>query len=172
MPPSAGAVTTDMAIRLVLMGVEGSGKSTIGPRVASALVVPYFDADDYHSSAAIARMSAGIPLDDTERRPWLERLHELLAEHAGSGAVLACSALKPSYRSLLAAGEADVRFVALVVPPDVLEARIAHRHGHYAGPDLLASQLATFELDADVSVVDGNRPVDEVVAEVLDALQR
>ena len=161
-----------MAVELVLMGVEGSGKSTVGPRVATALQVPYFDADNFHSADAIARMSAGVPLDDTERHPWLERLHELLVEHGGSGAVLACSALKPSYRSVLANGLPDLRFVALVVPPDVLEARLAHRHGHYAGPDLLASQLAAFELDADVSVVDGNRAVDEVVAEVLDAVRR
>ena len=93
-----------MAVELVLMGVEGSGKSTVGPRVATALQVPYFDADNFHSADAIARMSAGVPLDDTERHPWLERLHELLVEHGGSGAVLACSALKPSYRSVLANG--------------------------------------------------------------------
>jgi gluconokinase len=161
-----------VVVELVLMGVEGSGKSTVGPRVATALDVPYFDADNFHSADAIARMSAGIPLDDTERHPWLERLHAVLVEHDASGAVLACSALKPSYRAVLARGLPTVRFVALVVPPDVLEARLAHRHGHYAGPDLLASQLATFELDADVSVVDGNRPVDEVVAEVLDAVRR
>ena len=152
------------------MGVAGSGKSTVGPLVAAQLGVPFFDADDFHDAAAKAQMAAGIPLDDETRRPWLGRLHALLVEHEDSGAVLACSALKGSYRVILAYDLPDVRFVALVAPPEVLAARLGARHGHYAGPNLLASQLATFELGDDVTTVDATQPVDQVVAAVLSVL--
>jgi gluconokinase len=160
-------MTANVGNLVVLMGVEGSGKSTVGVRVAAELGVPFYDADDYHDAAAKAQMAAGIPLDDSARRPWLERLHGLLLERAGAGCVLACSALKPSYRKILADGLPDARFVALVAPPEVLAARLIARHGHFAGRNLLASQLATFELDDGVQVVDANRPVDPVVADVV-----
>jgi gluconokinase len=162
-------MTTPVAVLLVLMGVEGSGKSTVGPRAAVELGVAFFDADDYHDAAAKAQMAAGIPLDDTARGPWLERLHGLLVEQSGAGCVLACSALKPSYRTALADGLPGMRFVALVAPPEVLEERLIARHGHFAGRNLLASQLATFELDGGVRVVDADRPVDRVVADVVAA---
>jgi gluconokinase len=155
---------------VVLMGVAGSGKSTVGPRVAERFGVPFFDADDFHDAAAKAQMAAGFPLDDETRRPWLGRLHALLVEREETGAVLACSALKRSYRVILADGMPGVRFVALVAPPEVLAARLAGRHGHYAGPNLLASQLATFELGDDVVTVDATKPVDDVVAAVVAAL--
>jgi gluconokinase len=156
-----------VAVLLVLMGVEGSGKSTVGPRAAAELGVPFYDADDYHDAAAKAQMAAGVPLDDAERAPWLERLHRLLVERAGTGCVLACSALKPSYRTILADDLPDTVFVALVAPPEVLEARLVARHGHFAGRNLLASQLATFELDGGVRIVDADQPVDRVVADVV-----
>jgi carbohydrate kinase (thermoresistant glucokinase family) len=152
---------------VVLMGVAGSGKSTVGPRVAAGLGVPFLDADDFHDATAVAQMAAGIPLDDAARRPWLERLHRLLVEHRDGGVVLACSALTPAYRAILADGLPELRFVALVAPPEVLAHRLAARHGHYAGPELLASQLDTFELDAGVHPVDADRPVADVVAAVL-----
>jgi carbohydrate kinase (thermoresistant glucokinase family) len=158
-----------MAVVLVLMGVSGSGKSTIGPIVARDLGVPFLDADDFHDAAAVARMRAGLPLDDAMRRPWLERLHGVLAEHADTGVVLACSALRASYRAQLADGVPSVRFVALVAPPEVLAARLRARKGHYAGPALLESQLATLDLDATVLTVDADRPVEQVVADVIRA---
>jgi gluconokinase len=162
-------MTAPVAVLLVLMGVEGSGKSTVGPRAAAELGVPFFDADDFHDAAAKAQMAAGVPLDDAERAPWLARLHGLLVERAAAGCVLACSALKPSYRTILAEGLPDSRFVALVAPPEVLEERLVARHGHFAGRNLLASQLATFELDDGVRVVDADRPIDRVVADVVAA---
>jgi carbohydrate kinase (thermoresistant glucokinase family) len=162
-------MTAVVAVLLVLMGVEGSGKSTVGPRAATELGVPFYDADDYHDAAAKAQMAAGVPLDDATRRPWLERLHGLLVERAGAGCVLACSALKPSYRTVLAADLPDTVFVALVAPPEVLAERLIARHGHFAGRNLLASQLATFELDGGVRVVDADRPIDRVVADVVAA---
>jgi gluconokinase len=149
---------------VVVMGVEGVGKSTVGRRLADELGVEFVDADDEHSPAAKARMAAGIPLDDQDRAPWLDRLDAILRRHAATGLVLACSALKHDYRLRLTRGVADVVFVALVAPRDVLMDRIADRRGHFAGTDLLDSQLATLELDDDVKVVDATKPFEEVVA--------
>ncbi len=147
---------------VVLMGVAGCGKSTVGPRLADALGVPFVDGDDVHTAAAKAQMAAGEPLDDTARGPWLDRLHEILVDHAGGGVVLACSALKDSYRRRLVGDLAGVRFVALVAPPAVLEARLRERPGHFAGPELLPSQLEHLELGPDVVVVDSTQPLDAV----------
>jgi gluconokinase len=145
------------------MGVSGSGKSTVGPRLAARLGVGFADADDEHTDAAKARMAAGIPLDDAMRRPWLDRLHAILAEHTHDGLVLACSALNPSYRTRLTGRLTGLVFLALVAPEPVLEARLAARTGHFAGPELLPSQLATLQLDDTVLVVDASPPVDAVV---------
>ena len=153
------------------MGVAGSGKSTVGPRVATELGVPFFDADDFHDAAAKAQMAAGIPLDDETRRPWLGRLHTLLVEHEETGAVLACSALKRSYRVILRERPAGHQLRrARRATRGSGRARLAARHGHYAGPNLLASQLATFELGDDVVTVDATKPVDDVVAAVVGVL--
>jgi gluconokinase len=149
---------------VVIMGVEGVGKTTVGRRLATKLGVDFIDGDDEHSPEAKARMAQGIPLDDEWRGPWLDRLDAILRAHAFSGLVLACSALTHSYRERLARGVADVAFVALVAPRDVLEARISGRHGHFAGTSLLDSQLETLELGDDVKTVDATGPVEEVVA--------
>ena len=154
---------------VVVMGVAGSGKSTVGPLVADALGVPFLDADDFHDDASIERMRAGIPLDDAARAPWLDRLHTALAAHRHGGAVLACSALTTSSRARLAAGF-DVCFASLAVPPAVLAARLRRRRDHFAGADLLPSQLATLEVGPDVMTVDGDRPPSEVAAAVVAAV--
>lgn len=156
--------------RVVVMGVAGSGKSTVGRAVAVGLGLPFFDADDFHTPEAKAQMAAGAPLTEEQRAPWLDTLHGLLTEH-GSGAVLACSALTIASRGRLARG-LDVCFVALLVPEDVLATRLATRPAHFAGTDLLASQLATLELDESVVHVDGNRPLGKVVDEVVDEVMR
>jgi gluconokinase len=148
---------------VVVMGVEGAGKTTVGRRLADELGVEFIDGDDEHSPAAKERMAAGIPLDDATRAPWLDQLDAILREHESSGLVLACSALTPAYRQRLTRGVADVAFVALVAPRDVLLERIADRRGHFAGTDLLDSQLATLELD-DVKTVDTTGSLEEVVA--------
>ncbi|HEY3723217.1 MAG TPA: gluconokinase [Acidimicrobiia bacterium] len=154
---------------VVLMGVAGCGKSTVGPRVAARLGVPFVDGDDVHSETARSRMAAGVPLDDAERGPWLDRLHTILVDHAASGIVLACSALKAGYRKQLAGGRHDIRFVALVAPPAVLAARLAARTDHFAGPELLPSQLESLELGPDVTVVDSAGPLDAVTEAVTTA---
>jgi gluconokinase len=149
---------------VVVMGVEGVGKTTVGRRLADELGVEFLDADDVHTPEAKARMAAGMPLDDEARAPWLDRLDAILRRHDSSGLVLACSALTHGYRERLTRGVAGVVFVALVAPRDVLRERIADRRDHFAGIDLLDSQLATLELDDDVKTVDATKPFDEVVA--------
>jgi gluconokinase len=155
---------------VVIMGVEGVGKTTVGRRLATRLGVDFVDGDDEHSPEAKARMAQGIPLDDEWRAPWLDRLDAILREHASSGLVLACSALTHAYRERLGRRVTDVAFVALVAPRDVLEARIAARHGHFAGVALLDSQLETLEVGDDVIAIDATRPVDEVVAAAVRAV--
>jgi gluconokinase len=149
-----------------MMGVAGAGKTTVGRLVADSLGVPFVDGDDLHSPEQIDQMRRGIPLDDEDRRPWLDKLHAILKQHRTGGVVLACSALKRSYRERLGEG-LDVHFVALVAPREELERRLAERHGHYVGVALLDSQLETLELDSDVTVVDADRAPDAVAADVL-----
>jgi gluconokinase len=132
----------------VMMGVCGSGKSTIGAQLARELGVEFVEGDDLHPPDNVKRMAAGMPLTDDDRHGWLvaiaARLRE--AKRAGIGLVVSCSALKRSYRDLLrSAGEADVRFVYLAGSRAVLAARMANRRGHFMPPSLLESQLAILE---------------------------
>jgi gluconokinase len=156
--------------RIVLMGVAGSGKTTIGRLVATRLGAPFVDADDFHSAAAIAQMHAGRPLDDAERARWLTRVRAALADVGDGPLVLACSALKRSYRDVLRDGVSGLVFVDLDVDPTTLERRLASRTGHFAGPDLLPSQLATLELGDDVVRVDASGTPDDVTDRVLQAV--
>lgn len=149
---------------VVVMGVEGVGKTTVGRELAERLGVEFVDGDDFHSAEAKAQMAAGNPLDDAARAPWLDRLDAILREHATRGIVLACSALKRAYRQRLSRGVPHVVFVALVAPREVLEHRIAARKEHFAGLALLDSQLRTLELDDDVTTVDATQPLEDTVA--------
>jgi gluconokinase len=151
---------------VVVMGVAGSGKSTVGPLVAAAIGVPFLDADDFHDEADIERMRAGIPLDEAARKPWLDRLHAALESHRHGGAVLACSALTAAARTRIGAG-LDVCFASLTVPAAVLADRLRRRHDHFAGVELLPSQLATLEIGSDVVTIDGDRPPAQVAADVV-----
>jgi gluconokinase len=130
------------------MGVSGSGKSTLGRALAQALDCPFLDGDDFHDADAILKMSAGHPLADDDRWPWLDRLGRAIGEVLArdGGAVAACSALRRGYRDLLrSAIPAPTRFVLLDACPDELQRRLAHRTGHYMPASLLGSQLATLE---------------------------
>jgi carbohydrate kinase (thermoresistant glucokinase family) len=158
------------ATRIVLMGVAGSGKTTIGRLVAARLGAPFVDADDLHSRAAIAAMHAGQPLDDADRAPWLERVRAATAAIGDGSVVLACSALRRSYRDVLRDGVPDLTFVDLDVDPETLAHRLAARTGHFAGADLLPSQLATLELGDDILRVDATGSPDEVADRVLQAV--
>lgn len=133
---------------VVLFGVSGSGKTTVGKRLAPALNATYLEGDDYHSPANIAKMRAGTPLGDADRWPWLERLGHAIAAHCrqGRSVVVACSALRRAYREAL--GEAARRplvFVHLAIDPAILERRMRARSQHFMPPSLLESQLATLE---------------------------
>lgn len=130
---------------IVVAGVSGSGKSTVGVLLAESLDVPFADADDLHPEANVRKMAAGHPLDDEDRRPWLRRVGETLAAAEGTGLVIACSALKRSYREAILAAEPRARFVLLDGSRELLEQRMTHRHGHFMPASLLDSQLATLE---------------------------
>lgn len=160
------------APRIVLMGVAGSGKTTIGRLVAQRLGAPFIDGDDLQSATAIAHMRAGHPLDDAERAPWLERVRAAVHGVGDGPVVVACSALKRSYRDTLRDGVAGLIFVDLDVDAATLTRRLETRTGHFAGPDLLSSQLATLELGDDVVRVPATGTPEEVAALVLRAVAR
>lgn len=158
---------------IVVMGVSGSGKTTVGARLAEVLGVEYAEGDDFHPPANIAKMSAGTPLDDADRAPWLDALAAWAAARSGRGAVVTCSALKRAYRDRLRGCAPGVFFLHLDAPRAELERRVAGRRGHFMPPSLLDSQLATLErLDADErgSTVDATRPPEDVVRAAVAAL--
>lgn len=157
-----------MSGALVVMGVSGSGKSTVGASLAQRLDVPFADGDDLHPAANVTKMAAGRPLDDDDRRPWLEAVGAWLAAHPRG--VVVCSALRRSYRDVLREHCPSVRFVHLDGDPAVIARRQANRPGHFMPASLLGSQLATLEpLQVDESglVVHVDQPVDLVVDEVV-----
>ena len=140
---------------LVLMGVSGSGKSTLAAGLVTKTGWSFAEGDDYHSQANRNKMASGIALNDEDRKPWLNELHEILSawKRNGASGILTCSALKASYRERLAAELDELRFVWLDPPRAQLEERLAHRAGHYMNPNLLGSQLATLEPPAGVDVL-------------------
>lgn len=159
---------------VVVMGVSGSGKSTVGRALADALAVPFADGDAFHPAANVAKMAAGVPLTDADRWPWLAGVGAWLASQAGGG-VVACSALKRSYRDALRASAPGARFVHLDADPSVLALRMAarrERDGHFMAPSMLASQYADLEpLAADedgLSIDVSELTVPRVVERVLD----
>jgi gluconokinase len=137
-----------LAPQIVVMGVSGSGKSTLAGRLASSLGLHMVDGDDLHLPESVAKMAAGIPLEDADRWPWLDRIGQYLreaAEHPAHGRIVACSALKRVYRDHIRLLAPSVRFVFLDGEPELIRQRIARRTGHYMRADLLASQLQTLE---------------------------
>jgi gluconokinase len=153
---------------VVLMGVSGVGKTTIGTLLAERAGATFADADDYHSAANKAKMAAGKALNDDDRQPWLETLHGVLQgwSEAGKSGVLACSALKAKYRETLGAG-VPVHFVMLDGPKEMIAGRLAARKHEYFNPALLDSQLKTLEVPADAIRVVNDRDRHAVVDEIL-----
>lgn len=157
---------------IVIMGVSGAGKTTVGRVLAHGLGWPFYDADDFHPQANRDKMQRGEPLSDADRLPWLDALHELLAGMAlGSrDGVLACSALKQSYRERLAAGVPDLRFVYLRGDASLLRLRLARRSGHFMPIELLQSQLDTLEEPGDALVVDVEPSPESIAATIRQSL--
>ena len=171
----AGRTTT-----IVLMGVAGSGKTTVMAVLAERLGWATAEGDGFHSPENVAKMQSGEPLDDDDRRPWLESLaawigeRETAGDGAGENALVTCSALKRSYRDLLRDGHPSVRFVHLVAPAAVLAVRLNERPGHYMPPALLASQIETLEPlgpDEPGAVVTADRGPAETVAAIQSLLE-
>jgi gluconokinase len=161
---------------VIVMGVSGSGKTTLGKALAARLGWPFLEGDDLHPARNRAKMAAGHPLDDSDRRPWLEAIAAWMAARAAEGgdAVVACSALRRSYRDLLAAAAPDVLFAWLDGPRAVLQARLSARKGHFMPPSLLDSQIDTLEPpgpDETAVRIDLELPLDRQVAAAAAAVQ-
>lgn len=151
---------------IVLMGVTGSGKTTVGRQLSGDLGWAYYDADDFHPRANVEKMSAGVPLDDADRIPWLETLRDLIRRtlERGENGVLACSALKKSYREYLLIDE-RVRLIHLRGDYQLIQKRLSARREHYMNPALLDSQFATLEEpEPDVQVDISSTPPEIVKA--------
>jgi gluconokinase len=158
------------------MGVAGAGKTVIGSRLASALGTEYVEGDDYHPPANVAKMAAGIPLDDADRAGWLDALAAKIADarRGGRGLVLAASVLKRSYRERLRAADPDLRFVLLTAPKPVIADRLEQRRGHYMPPSLLDSQLAILETPGDDErawIIDNDRSPEAIVAGIVENIE-
>ncbi|MEV1295828.1 gluconokinase [Pseudonocardia sp. NPDC049635] len=151
---------------IVVMGVSGSGKSTVGAALAQRLGVAFTDADGLHPAANVAKMSAGVPLTDDDRWPWLDAVGAELAAHEHDGLVIACSALRQAYRDRIRVHAPRTTFLHLTGRREVLAARMAGRAGHFMPPALLTSQLDTLEPLAGGeagATLDIEAPVDDLV---------
>ena len=160
-----GAVRDAATSPIVVMGVSGSGKSTVGSALAQRLRVPFVDADTLHPPANVAKMSAGEPLNDDDRYPWLEKVGEWLADHRAGG-VVSCSALKRKYRDQLRAHCPRVEFLYLSGSPELISSRLATRSGHFMPAALLRSQFESLEpLGADEAgvTVDAGQGIDAII---------
>lgn len=156
---------------VLLMGVSGVGKTTIGQALAQRMGWQFTDADHFHPGANVTKMRAGFPLNDEDRAPWLESLTEAIAGWlaGGKSVVLACSALKESYRQQLMISS-EVRLVFLHADFDVIAQRLQARHGHYMNPALLKSQFDTLEIPKQAISIDAGAPVDNAVEGIRAAL--
>jgi gluconokinase len=159
---------------IIVIGVSGSGKSTLGRALARALDWTFIEGDDFHPPHNVDKMRRGEPLNDDDRAPWLADLHRHIAalNQQGRDAVLACSALKQSYRAVLSRGIRELQFVFLHGDAELIRERLRVRRGHYMPADLLDSQLATLEAPADALCVDIALSTTQQVQKVLRALKR
>ncbi len=149
---------------IYIIGVSGSGKTTVGKAIAANLGYPFLDADDFHTPQNIAKMHSGIPLTDADRLPWLQSIN--LAAQKYPNVVIACSALKQTYRDILATNLANVVWVYLQASEQLLLQRMQHRQS-FMPPSLLSSQLKTWEVPQHCIVIDASLTVEEIVGEIV-----
>jgi len=162
----------DKPLIYIVMGVSGCGKSTVGKLLATKLKVSFFDGDDYHPEANVLKMASGLPLNDKDRKGWLQKLNNIGIEHKPKGAVIACSALKETYRNQLKQNlEKQMVFVYLKGNFEEIHARLKERQDHYMPIELLKSQFETLEPPTDAIHVSINHSPNEIVSEVLDKTQ-
>ncbi|MCC7050061.1 MAG: gluconokinase [Alphaproteobacteria bacterium] len=162
---------------VVLMGVAGAGKTTVGQRLAELLAAPFHEGDVFHPPANVAKMSGGLPLDDADRLPWLAAIAAAIdrARDEGQGMVVACSALKRAYRDVLIGPRADVRLAYLRGTRDLIQARMDARRNHFMPAALLPSQFATLEEPVAAEkpiVVDVTAPPEALAARIAAALRQ
>ena len=154
------------------MGVSGSGKTTIGQALSSALGWPFIDGDDFHSPENVNKMSQGIPLSDEDRLRWLDTLSHLLSENynRGENLVLACSALKRIYRDQLRSNHPNITFIYLEGDIEMIRLRMQAREKHYMKPGMLESQFQILEPPQNALQINIERPINEIVQEIIDVL--
>lgn len=155
---------------LIITGVAGAGKTTIGKILAKKLGWRFYDADDFHPQSNIDKMRRGVSLTDEDRRPWLEALHSLIVGQKSS-AVIACSALKQSYRDYLHKGREDVKFVFLKGNKELIRERLEERTGHYAKADLLEGQYRALEEPEDALTEDVSRDAEAIADDIIRELK-
>jgi gluconokinase len=152
---------------ILVMGVSGSGKTTIGEMLSAQLNWPFVDGDTLHSAANVAKMAAGIPLTDDDRIPWLQSIHDVIEgwRMQQKSGVIASSALKKEYRQILLTSS-EIKLVYLRGSYDLIYSRMEHRPGHYMKPEMLRSQFAALEEPTDALIVDIAAPAEEIVANI------
>lgn len=155
---------------IVVMGISGSGKSTVGQILAKTLAQPFIDADDFHPKENVMKMSSGIPLDDDDRWPWLAAIVEYVRHSHRDHFVLGCSALKRSYRAFLEQS-IQCRFVLLAISQQEAENRMSTRQGHFMKSNMVTSQLQTLEITNELLVMNGEQSIDEIIKDILQDLK-
>lgn len=166
-----------MIIKCVIMGVSGSGKSTVGKAIADHFKASFIDGDDLHPRANIIKMKSGIPLDDEDRKPWLERINDVFFsfENRHQSGVVVCSALKKKYRDMLREGNEGLIFVHLYGSKDLIRERMSRRLGHFMKEEMLNSQFAALEFpdsEADVINVDISGSPEEIVKKAVSQIEK
>ena len=163
-----------MAHAIILMGVSGCGKTSVGIGLSEILGWPFYDGDDYHPQANIDKMAQGFPLNDNDRQPWLEKLHQLILEHlnANRSLIVASSALKTTYRLTLRGDRKDVLFIYLKGTFDLVYERMQDRSEHYMKAEMLQSQYNDLEEPKEAIIISIDSPVDQIVKEIIGNLIR
>jgi gluconokinase len=159
---------------LIFMGVAGSGKTTVAKLFTEKTGAIFYEGDDFHPPKNIAKMHAGIPLTDADRKKWLQKLRKIIVDALAKKefSALACSALKVKYRAELSGGDSGVKFVHLTCPQTLIEKRLKNRRGHFMPPDLLESQFAILEPPTDALVFSCKKSPKKIVAELIHVLDK